>query len=95
MSIHVTHIGRSDLGIAHRVHHHAETAISIFRRSRDVICVRAHAVTNDLGKDLRSTRLGLFLLFENNDSGAFAYDEAIAILIPRPAGLFRIIVARR
>ena len=60
--------------------HAAEGAVAIFGRRGDVIGVAGQAVADDLGVDLGAARLGVFELFQHDDAGALAHDEAVAVL---------------
>ena len=50
------------------------------------IRVGRHAVADQLGVDARAARLRVLELLEDQDAGALADDEAVAILVERPAG---------
>ena len=46
-----------------------------------------------LGVDARPALAGVLQLLEDHDAGALAQDEAVAVLVERPAGRLRIVVA--
>ena len=54
---------------------------------RDVVGVAAHAVANDLGQNRGAAAFRELQIFQDQDAGAFANDEAVAVFIPRTAGL--------
>src|SRR5262249_41768879 len=74
-------------------HGHAR-AVAIFRRSRDVVSVAAHAEADQLRINARAALLRMLQLFENDGAAAIREHEAIAIGIPRTARLLRRIVPR-
>jgi len=47
----------------------------------------------DFGVDRRATGLGMLPLFENQDTGAFAHHEAVAVLVPGTAGASGVVIA--
>ena len=57
------------------------------------IGVAAHAVAHDFGQHRRATPHGAFILFQDQDAGAFSGHESVAIAIPGPRGPFRLVVA--
>ena len=73
------------------------TAISETFRSHagHVECVRAHAVADHFSQYLCAARLGKLQLFQDQDARAFADHKSVAVLIQRPAGVLRIVVAGR
>ena len=61
-------------------------AVAVLGRRGDVVRVARHAVADDLGVDPRAAAPRVLELLEDQDAGAFADDEAVAILVERPAG---------
>ena len=57
--------------------------------------VGGHPVADQLRVDGRAALLGELQFLEDDDAGAFAHDEAVALAIERTAGVQRIVVARR
>ena len=55
--------------------------------------VGAHAVADNLGEDVGAARLGELELFEDEDAGPLADDEAVAVLVEGPAGVRGVVVA--
>ena len=55
--------------------------------------IGAHAVADNFSEDVGVAAAGMFVLFEDDDAGAFADDETIALLVPGAAGLMRLVVA--
>ena len=76
-------------GALQRARHAAEGAVAILGRRGDVVGVAGQAVADDLGIDLGAARLGVLQLFENDDAGALAHDEAVAVAVIGARGLFR------
>ena len=69
-------------------------ARAVGRDAGHVIGVGAHAVADDLGEDVCAAGLGELELFEDEDAGAFADDEAVAVLVEGAAGAGGLVVAR-
>lgn len=65
--------------VAQRVEDASTRAVLV--RSRDVVRVRAHAVTGQFAIDTRAALLGVLVLFQHQNAGAFAQDEAVAVTI--------------
>ena len=63
-------------------------------RGGDVVGVGRAAGAEQLGVDRRAALAGVLELFEDEDAGPFAEDEAVAVLVERPAGARRVVVAR-
>src|ERR1051326_5078978 len=57
--------------------------------------VGRRAVPDDLRDDLRAPALGALPLFQNQHGRPVAHDEAVAVLVERPAGGLGIVVALR
>jgi hypothetical protein len=60
----------------------------------DPIRVGTRAIADDFAVDLRAAGLGSLELFEDEHSGPFAQDEAVAIFVERARGVTRIGVSR-
>jgi hypothetical protein len=58
-----------------------------------VIGVGGHTVAYDFCQDGRAAAAGVLELFENHDAGAFAHDEAVAVLVPGTAGAGGVVIA--
>src|SRR5208283_5628399 len=52
------------------------------------------AIANDFGEDGRTAAAGVLQFLQDQNAGALAHDEAIAIFVPGTAGASRIVVAR-
>ena len=85
---------RLEFGVAQRVAHYAIAAFVLGRGLGHVKGVGAHAIADDFREDGRAAAAGVFEFFENQNAGAFAHDEAIAVFVPGTAGAGRIVVAR-
>src|SRR5258706_1181033 len=81
--------------VAQGVAHDAETAFVLRSRLRHVIGVRGHTVANYFRQDRSAPAAGMLEFLEDQDAGAFAHHEAIAVLVPGPAGASGIVVASR
>ncbi len=95
VSVDVLKVLWTELGIGQRVHHRQSGALTILRRSGDVMSVPAHPEADDLGVDARPAALRVLELFENDGTAAVAENETVAIQIPGTAGLLRRVVTRR
>src|SRR5258708_11542294 len=84
-----------ELRIAQRVAHDAEPSFVLGGGLRHVIRVRGHTVANYFRQDGSAAAASMLEFFENQDAGAFAHHEAIAVLVPGPAGASGIVVASR
>ena len=73
--------------------HGAEAAFAFGGHAGHVEGVGGHAVADDLGEDLCAAGLGELELFEDEDAGAFADDEAVAVLVEGAAGVGGVVVA--
>ena len=93
--IHIAHFRRLQARILQRRTHAALCARALRSNARHVIRVRAHAIANHLGQNLRAAFLRKLKLFENQNARAFANHKAIAILVEGPARPRRLVVARR
>ena len=67
--------------------HGAESALVALGRRGDVEGVAGHAVAADLGVDLGAALLGVLVFLQHHHAGAFAHDEAVAVLVPGARGL--------
>ena len=73
--------------------HGAVAAFAFGGHAGHVEGVGGHAVADDLGEDLRAAGFGELELFEDEDAGAFADDEAVAVLVEGAAGVGGVVVA--
>ncbi len=93
MGVDVLDLVGVETGIADRVQHRATRAVG--RRRGHVVGVAAHAEAGHFGVDACAARTGVFVVLEHHHAGTLAKDEAIAILVPRPARAGGVVVARR
>ena len=93
MRVDVVDVGGRKPGALQRRRHAAKGAVAILGRRGDVVGVAGQAVADDLGIDLGAARLGMFQLFEDDDAGALAHDEAVAVAVIGTRGLFGRVVA--
>ena len=92
VGVDVIDVGRLHPGLAQRHAHREFGALAFGMRRGDVVGIAREAVADDLGIDLRATRLGVLVFLEHDDPGAFAHHEAVAVLVIRSARLGRTIV---
>ena len=95
MGIHISDYVGSNARIPHRVAHHPEATFMFRRRLRHVISIAAHSISRDLSQDASVALAGVLQLFQDQNARAFANHKTVAVAIPRTAGLFRCVVARR
>src|SRR5690606_13068427 len=69
-----------------------EATIAIRRRSGDVVGIARQTIADDFAIDLGTTGLSTLVVFEDHDTGAFAHDEAVTILVVRTRGSDRVVV---
>ena len=94
VGVNVADVAGFDLGIAHGVFHHTESAFVLGCRLRDVVSISRHAVAHDFRHRLGTACTGMLQFFENHNSRAFTNNEAIAVAVPWAAGSFGIVVSR-
>lgn len=75
-------------------HLHAACGAAAFRvRSGEVVGVCGDAVADEFPVNLGAAFLGMFQRFQNDDAGAFAHDEAVAVHIIRAGGALGFVIA--
>src|SRR5271167_3322632 len=79
----VLNIGRLNFCILNRIAHGAQSAVSVARHASEVIGISGRGITDDLSQDIRAALLGMFHLFQHQNSGAFTDDKPIPVLVPR------------
>ena len=72
--------------------HGALRPAAVLGRGRDVMSVTGKAVADDLGIDLGAAPLGMLELFQHDDAGTLAHDEAVAGLVPGTRGALGCVV---
>src|ERR1700722_19978142 len=82
-----------EAGYFEGVLHGAEAAFAFGGHAGHVEGVGGEAVAYDLGEDVCATGFGELKLLEDEDACAFAYDEAVAILVEGTAGVLGVFVA--
>ena len=68
-------------------------AAAVRGRGAEVIGIRADAVADEFGVDFRTAFFGVFEFLDDDDAGAFAHDEAVAVFIEGAGSAFGIVVA--
>src|SRR5690606_14421576 len=84
-----------DAGVADGGHHAARRALAVLARGGHVVGVATHAEAGELGIDARAARLRALVFLHHQHAGAVAHDEAVALDVPGPRGLLRLVVAGR
>ena len=64
------------------------------RRLGDVVSISAHTVPNNFRNRFSPARAGMFQLFKDENSGAFAHHKSVAVTVPWAAGFFGLVIAR-
>src|SRR3974377_70664 len=93
MGIHVADLLGLDASVAHGIAHHPEATFAIFRRLSDVIGVGAHTIARYFRDDAGAAFFRVLEFFQDKDARTLTDDEAVAVLVPRAAGVFGIVVA--
>ena len=93
MGVDVVDVVGVPAGVAEGGPHRLGRADALLVRGGDVVGVGRVAAAEHLGVDRRAARLRVLVLFEDQDAGPFAEDEAVAVLVERPAGALRVVVA--
>ena len=91
MGVDVLHLLRPQAGVPQAELHRALCAAAA--RLGDVEGIRGRGISGQLAVDARPAPPGVLQLFEDEDSGALARDEAVAVLVERTRGLLRGVVA--
>ena len=92
--VHVADIVWRKLRVFQRRAHHAESAVAIFHRLRDVIRVAGHSVANNFRQDRSVALCRMFQRFQNHNARAFSDNESVAVRIEGAARRCRIIITR-
>lgn len=66
---------------------------AVGRGGGEVIGIRADAVAGELGVDFRAAFAGVFEFFDDDDSCAFAHDEAVAVFVEGAGCVFGVVVS--
>ena len=86
---------RAKAGVVQRRSHHPLDAVAVFGRRGEVVGIGTHAIADQFGQDVGSSRDRLPDLFEHQDAGPFPDHEPVTTDIPRTARGGRIVVALR
>src|SRR5688572_24436607 len=92
MSVDVADLLGTDAGIFNGIEHDPVSTATVIGRQGDVKCVAAHPVSNQLRDNCSATFHGEFPFFDNQNTGSFANDKTVSLLIEgsRRAGRFLI-----
>src|SRR5580700_306767 len=93
VGIHVADILGREFGVLDGGFHDSVGAVSVRSGLRNVVGVAGHAVANDFGEDGSFAFLRVFERFEDQNTGAFADDEAVAAGVERATGMSGIVIA--
>src|SRR5690606_20081665 len=81
VGVDVVDIGGGNAGALDGGGHGAEAAIAVLGRGGDVMGIARKAVADHFAVDFRAARPGVFVFFKDDDAGALAHDETVAILV--------------
>ncbi len=95
MGIDEINIFRLQPGCLDRVANCTRRAIAAWFGRGNVIGIAGDATAAHFGQQLCAARPRMGFAFQDHDAGAFAANEAVAFFVERPAGMFRVFVARR
>src|SRR5206468_132700 len=95
MGIDVLDIDGGEAGFLEAKLHGASGANAFGMGRRDVVGIGTAAGAEKLGVDGGAALAGVLVFLEDDQAGAFAEDEAVAILVERPAGALGVVVAQR
>ena len=84
-----------ELSVPEGGEHTVPGTFAVLRGCGHVVCVGVHSYPTDLRVDARPARLRPFVVFEDEDTGAVAEHEAVAVPVPGTARRLRVVVARR
>src|ERR1700730_18787900 len=93
VGIDVIDVAGRDLWVVARHFHGARGAFAIFRWRGHVVGVRRKSVAGKLAINFRAALLRVFELFHNDNSSAFAYNEAVTVAIERARRTLRFVIA--
>ena len=93
--IHVVNLIWRNIRDLQRRCHRAAAAFAFGSHAGHVEGVRRHAIANHFGQYFRAAGLGKLKFFHDQDSRTLANDEAIAVFIKWPTGVFWILVSGR
>ena len=83
VGIDIINLLRSHIRFLHGKLHSHSRAFSVLCRGSDVVCVSGRSVSHQLCVDLRASGLGMFQLFQDNDTRSLAQDKSVSVLVKR------------
>ena len=92
MGVDIIDIGWRHARLFQRHLHRPKSPVSFRMRCRYVIGVARQAVAYDFSINLCTTRLCMFIFFQNDDACAFPHNKTVAVLVIRPTGGFWTVV---
>ena len=64
-----------------RAFHGATRAVAVLGSRRDVVGISSRAIADDFGDRLGAAAERMFQLFDDEDTGTFTHDEAVAVAV--------------
>ena len=92
VGVDIVDVRRVQPGALQRRLHGAEAAVAVRCRRGHMVGVAGQAVADHLGVNLGAPLLGVFQLFQDDDTGPLAHHETVAVLVPRPRRAGRLVV---
>ena len=92
MGVDVIDVSGGHAGLLQRHLHGTEGTRAFRMRRRHMIGIAREAITDHLGVDFRTARLGMLIFFQHHHAGALAHDKTVAVLVIRAAGAGWIVV---
>src|SRR6266513_1000619 len=96
MGVEMLDIAGLEAGLPQGAFHRAARAVAVLGSRRDVVGISGRAIADDFGDRLGAAADSVFQLFNDEDTGTFAHDEAVAVAVEGPGRTrWRFVEARR
>ena len=93
MGIDVVDVVGAEPGIANRILHGARGTLTVLWGSSYMERIVAHTETDHFAMNGGTTAFRVLEILQHQHAGAVAEHKAVPATIPRPAGLFRVVIA--
>src|SRR3954451_3585451 len=81
MGVEMLDVTGLETGLPQRALHGAARAVAVFGAGRDVVGIGRRAVADDFGERFGAAADRMLQLFNDENTGTFAHDEAIAVTV--------------